>query len=109
MTNKNKRLNFDSVLKMVQEEPEHVFERHARMLSDLTREKAAKRLRTAYCRDVGSFSRSVRIRRNSRRQPLCFAQFSSWYRSAGLRKPVWVTQPLRSARPRRSSARFKSS
>ena len=45
MTNKNKRLNFESVLKMVQEEPEHVFERHARMLSDLTREKAAK-LRT---------------------------------------------------------------
>lgn len=45
MTNKNKRLNFESVLQMVQEEPERVFERHARMLSDLTREKAEK-LRT---------------------------------------------------------------
>ncbi len=45
MANKSGRTNFDNVLIMVKDHPESVFEKHARMLSDLTAERAA-RLRT---------------------------------------------------------------
>ena len=42
MAVKNKRTNFDNVLEMIRKEPENVFPKHARMLSDLTAERAAR-------------------------------------------------------------------
>lgn len=45
MANTSKRTNFDNILQMIREQPERVFVKHARMLSDLTPEKTNK-LRT---------------------------------------------------------------
>ena len=42
MANSGKRTNFENMLKMISTEPERVFKKHARMLSDLTAEKAAQ-------------------------------------------------------------------
>jgi len=42
MANKNGRTNFDNVLVMVREHPGSVFEKHARMLSDLSRERSER-------------------------------------------------------------------
>ena len=42
MAQKGKRANFDDVLKMVREQPEKVFSRYARMLSDLNHERTEK-------------------------------------------------------------------
>ena len=42
MANSGKRTNFENVLKMISAEPGSVFKKHARMLSDLTAEKAAQ-------------------------------------------------------------------
>ena len=42
MANKSGRTNFDNVLVMVREHPGSVFEKHARMLSDLSRERSER-------------------------------------------------------------------
>ena len=42
MAHKSSRTNFDNVLQMVKDDPKVVFGRYARMLSDLSAEKAAK-------------------------------------------------------------------
>ena len=42
MAHKSSRTNFDNVLQMVKDDPDVVFGRYARMLSDLSAEKAAK-------------------------------------------------------------------
>lgn len=42
MASKSGRTNFDNVLIMVKDHPENVFEKHARMLSDLNAERAAR-------------------------------------------------------------------
>lgn len=42
MANKSGRMNFENVLRMVREEPEKVFAKHARMLSDLSPERAGQ-------------------------------------------------------------------
>ena len=42
MANKSGRMNFEKILLMVRDDPETVFEKHARMLSDLSRERTAQ-------------------------------------------------------------------
>ena len=42
MANKSGRMNFEKILLLVRDDPETVFEKHARMLSDLSRERTAQ-------------------------------------------------------------------
>ena len=42
MANKSGRMNFEKILLLVRDDPETVFEKHARMLSDLSQERTAQ-------------------------------------------------------------------